>query len=68
MMSGRVFIMILCVLLVFVWALSKLIHAQRRLRLTMQHVYGHECADHVAALGTFGAHFQPQRCHTMDSS
>ena len=37
-----------------------LIHAQRRLRLTMQHVYGHggnlgnECADHAAALGTFG--------------
>ena len=34
--------------------------AQRRLRLTMQHVYGHsgnlgnECADHAAALGTFG--------------
>ena len=36
------------------------IRAQRRLRLTMQHVYGHggiwsnECADHAAALGTFG--------------
>ena len=35
-------------------------HAQRRLRLTMQHVNGHsgklgnECADHAAALGTFG--------------
>ena len=34
--------------------------AQRKLRLTMQHVYGHggnlgnECADHAAALGTFG--------------
>ena len=34
--------------------------AQHRLRLTMQHVYGHggnlsnECADHAAALGTFG--------------
>ena len=33
---------------------------QRRLRLTMQHVHGHganlgnECADHAAALGTFG--------------
>ena len=33
---------------------------QHRLRLTMQHVYGHsgnlrnECADHAAALGTFG--------------
>ena len=39
---------------------ESLIHAQRRLRLTMQHVYGHsgnlgnECADHAAALGTFG--------------
>ena len=34
--------------------------AQHRLRLTMQHVYGHggnlsnECADHAAALGRFG--------------
>ena len=34
--------------------------AQLRVRLTMQHVYGHggnlgnECADHAAALGTFG--------------
>ena len=34
--------------------------AQHRLRLTMQRVYGHsgnlgnECADHAAALGTFG--------------
>ena len=34
--------------------------AQHRLRLTMQHVYSHsgnlgnECADHAAALGTFG--------------
>ena len=39
---------------------QSLIHAQRRLRLTMQHVHGHgenlgnECADHAAALGTFG--------------
>ena len=39
---------------------QSLIRAQRRLRLTMQHVYGHsgtlgnECADHAAALGTFG--------------
>ena len=39
---------------------QSLIHAQRRLRFTMQHVYGHggnlgnECADHAAALGTFG--------------
>ena len=37
-----------------------MIHAQHRLRLTMQHVYGHcgnlgnECADNAAALGTFG--------------
>ena len=37
-----------------------LILAQRKLRLTMQHVYGHsgnlgsECADHAAALGTLG--------------
>ena len=71
-MNSRVFFTILCMLLVFVWALFKLvlmcslhlhaniprIHAQRRLRLTMQHVYGHsgnlgnECADHAAALGT----------------
>ena len=35
-----------------------MIFAQRKLRLTMQHVYGHsgnlgnECADHAAALGT----------------
>ena len=67
-MGSRVFVTILCMLLVFVWAQSKLVHtcrlafarAQRRLRLTMQHVYGHsgnfgnECADHAAALGTFG--------------
>ena len=39
---------------------QSLIRAQRRLRLTMQHVYGHsgklgnECADHAAAFGTFG--------------
>ena len=37
-----------------------MICAQHRLRLTMQHVYGHnvnlgnECAGHAAALGTFG--------------
>ena len=37
-----------------------MILAQRKLRLTMQHVYGHsgnlgnECADHAAALETFG--------------
>ena len=39
---------------------QSMIHVQHRLRLTMQHVYGHggnlgnECADHAAALGTFG--------------
>ena len=37
-----------------------MIFAQRKLRLTMQHEYGHsgnlgnECADHAPALGTFG--------------
>ena len=37
-----------------------MLSAQHRLRLTMQHVYGHtgnlgdECADHAAALGTLG--------------
>ena len=37
-----------------------MIFAQRKLRLTMQHVYGHgvnlgnQCADHAAALGTVG--------------
>ena len=37
-----------------------MIRVQHKLRLTMQHVYGHsgnlgnECADHAAALGTFG--------------
>ena len=37
-----------------------MIFAQRKLRLTLQQVYGHsgnlgnECADHAAALGTFG--------------
>ena len=39
---------------------QSMICAQQRLRLTMQHVYGHggnpcnECADHDAALGTVG--------------
>ena len=39
---------------------QSMIRAQHRLRLTMQHVKGHggnlgnECADHAAALGTFG--------------
>ena len=45
--------------LALAWQQS-IIQAQRRLRLTMQHVYGHggnlanKCADHAAALGTFG--------------
>ena len=39
---------------------QSMIRVQHRLRLTMQHVCGHsgnlgnECADHAAALGTFG--------------
>ena len=39
---------------------QSVIRAQHRLQLTMQHVFGHggnlgnECADHAAALGTFG--------------
>ena len=39
---------------------QSMIRVQHRLRLTMQHVYGHsgnlgnECADHAGALGTFG--------------
>ena len=60
-------------LLVFAWARSRLathvqlalacqrsvILAQRKLRVTMQHVYGHncsvghECTDHAVAFGTF---------------
>ena len=53
---------------------QSLVHAQRRLRFTMQQVYGHsgnwgnDCADDAAALGTFGLIFQSQRCHTLDSS
>ena len=65
--------MILSMLLVFAWARTRLVHvalalacqrsmifAQHKLRVTMQHVYGHsgnlgnECADHATALGTFG--------------
>ena len=70
-MNSHVFMMILCMLLVIVWARSRparswhsrvnnLIRVQNRLRLTMQHVYGHsgnlgnEGADHAAALGTYG--------------
>ena len=68
------FFFILSMLLAFVWARSKpehtyswalacqqsMIRARHRLRLTMQHVFGHggnlgnECADHAAALGTLG--------------
>ena len=39
---------------------QSMLKVQHRLRLTVQHVYGHtwnlgnECADHAAALGTFG--------------
>ena len=39
---------------------QSMIRVQHRVRLTMQHVYGHggnlgnECAEHAAALGTFG--------------
>ena len=39
---------------------QSMLSVQHTLRLTMQHVYGHtgnlgnECADHAAALGTFG--------------
>ena len=39
---------------------QSMLSVQHRLRLTMKHVYGHtgnlgnECADHAAALGTFG--------------
>ena len=39
---------------------QSMIRVQHGLRLTLQHVYGHggnlgnECADHAAALGTFG--------------
>ena len=51
----------------------------RRLRLTMQHVYrhrrdlGNECADHAAALGTFGLisnHYVATRLihHNFDAS
>ena len=51
-----------------------MILAQRKLRFTMQHVYGHsgnlgnECADHAAALGTFiRLYLKPQRYHSLDS-
>ena len=92
-MSSRVFIMTLCMLLVFAWAPSRprthvqlafacqrsMILSQRKLRLTMQHVYGHsgnlgnECADHAAALGTLGvtsSHSVPTRWihHNFDAT
>ena len=47
--------------------------AQHRLRLTMQHVYGHtgnlgnEGADHAAALWDIRTCLWPQRCHPLDS-
>ena len=50
-----------------------MIFAQRKLRLTMQHVYGHsgslcnECADHAAALGTLGYTSNHNVCHALDS-
>ena len=50
-----------------------MILAQRKLRLTMQHVYGHsgnlgnECADHAAALGTLGFTSSHNVHHTLDS-
>ena len=55
-----------------------MIRVQHRLRFTMQHVSGHsgnlgnECADHAAALGTYGLisrHNVTSRCvrHTFDS-
>ena len=76
MMTSHVFIMILCLLLVFVLGTiqarthvqlalacrQSMIGAQHRLRLTMQHVYGHgvnlgnECADHAAAPRHIWAH------------
>ena len=57
---------------------QSMIRAQHRLRLTMQHVFGHggilgnECADHAAALGTCGlisSHNVTSRWvrHTVDS-
>ena len=49
-----------------------MILAQRKLRLTMQHVYGHsgnlgnECADHAAALGTIGLTSSHTCCRWLD--
>ena len=73
-MSSCVFITILCMLLgicvgtiqdrthvqLALGCQQSVIHAQHRIRLTMQRVYGHggnlgnECAQHAAALATFG--------------
>ena len=58
---------------------QSVIRIQHRLRLTMQHVFGHggnlgnECADHAAALGTFGlisSYNVVTRwiCHNFDTS
>ena len=51
-----------------------LLQIQSRLRLTMQHIYGHaqnlgnECADHAAALGTFAFGVESKRMHALDAS
>ena len=51
-----------------------MIFAQRKLRLTKQHVYGYsgnlgnECADHAAALGTFGLTSNHNFSTRLDSS
>ena len=58
---------------------QSMIRAQHRLRLTIQHVFGHggnlgnECADHATALGTLGlisSHNVVTRCirHNFDTS
>ena len=50
-----------------------MIFAQRKLRLTMQHVYGHsgnlgnECADHCRCTRDFRLYLKPQRYHSLDS-
>ena len=51
-----------------------LLKVQHRLRITMQYVYGHagnlgnECADHAAALGTFGLVSNHKPIYTLGSS
>ena len=53
---------------------QSLIHAHRRLRLTVQHVYGHsgnlgnECADPCRCTWHFRTYLQPQRYHPLESS